>query len=195
MSVKQFIDQMKAVIESVRSEGTKEITCESLIKYLNDVGESASSQPDDTNATTVELEQYKAKVQLQAAAYRHDHEANLEMFRSVIQTGQGAIKSSFLLNGGASLAILAFIGHLAKVDSAKVSEFADCILPFSFGVLFIAIVSGGTYLTQCMYSSSKSWVNKTGVVLQIATVLLTIVSYGMYVWGLMRTYQSFAVFG
>ena len=109
MSVKQFAAQMKATIEDIKSKGTAAIYCDNIIAYLNEVQNSPEPEP-----TLLEIERYKADLQNWIEANKHQHEGNLEMFRSVITAGQGAIKSSFLLNGGAAVAVLAFIAHISQ---------------------------------------------------------------------------------
>ena len=113
------------------------------------------------------------------------------MFRSVITSGQGAIKSSFLLNGGAAVALLAFISHLAQFQPIQVPMFAACLLPFSLGVMAIAVTSGFTYLSQWFYSSLYPGARKAGFVINILCILLGLSSYAMFAWGLFSTYSQF----
>ena len=143
MNAKQFATQMKTMIEDIKSKGTAAIYCDNIIAYLNEVQNSPEPEP-----TPVDFERYKADLQNWIEANKYQHEGNLEMFRSVITSGQGAIKSSLLLNGGAAVALLAFIAHLAELQRDKVSEFASCLLLFAFGVLAIVVTSGCTYLSQ-----------------------------------------------
>src|SRR5512146_1019063 len=143
MNAKQFAAQMKTMIEDIKSKGTAAIYCDNIIAYLNEVQNSPEPDP-----TPVEFERYKADLQSWIETKKYEYEGNLEMFRSVITSGQGAIKSSFLLNGGSAVAMLAFIAHLAEFNAGKVPEFAACLLPFAFGVLAIVVTSGCTYLSQ-----------------------------------------------
>src|SRR5205823_6150772 len=143
MSPKQFAAQMKATIEDIKSKGTAAIYCDNLIAYLNEVQNSPEPEP-----SPLDIERYKADLQNWIEANKYQHEGRLEMFRSVITSGQNAIRSSFLLNGGAAVALLAFIGHLAQFKAERVPEFAACLLPFAYGVLAIAVTSGFTYLSQ-----------------------------------------------
>ena len=52
---------------------------------------------------------------------RQIHEMDLEVYKAVNASGHSAIRSVFLMNGGASLAIAAFIGTIAAADTATVS--------------------------------------------------------------------------
>jgi len=116
------------------------------------------------------------------------------MFRSVITVGQGAIKSSFVLNGGAAIALLAFIGHLAQFKPEKVAEFGACQLPFAYGVLAIAVTSGLTYLSQWLYASPRGLAKRAGFILNLLCIALGLGSYGLFVWGLFATYRAFVAY-
>lgn len=189
MSVKQFAAQLKAVVEDIKANGTAAILCDNLVAYLDEVQNSVESEP-----SPVEIERYKADLQNRIEINKHNHEGRLEMFRSVISSGQSAIKSSFLLNGGAAVAMLAFIGHLAQFSAAKVPEFAACLIPFAFGVLAISLTAGITYLTQWFYASNRKWAQKVGFWLNLFSILLGFSSYGLFAWGLFKTYHSFVAY-
>lgn len=163
MSTKQFATQMKAMIEDIKSQGTVAISCDNLIAYLTEVQNSSEIEP-----TPIEIERYKADLQNWIESHKLRNETELEMFRSVISSGQNAIKSSFFLNGSASVALLAFISHLAQFQPLKVPAFSACLLPFTFGVLAIAITSGLTYLSQWFYASTHIRAHQAGFGLNIA---------------------------
>lgn len=189
MSVKQFAAQFKALIEDIKSKGTAAIYCDNLIAYLNEVQNSSETEP-----SPVEIERFRAHLQNWVETNKRQHEQQLEMFRSVITSGQGAIKSSFLLNGGAAVALLAFIGHLAQFNITKVVIFAPSLLPFSLGVLAIAITSGFTYLSQWLYASPHPRARKAGFICNILCILLGLGSYGLFTWGLFSTYRLFLAY-
>jgi hypothetical protein len=189
MSTKQFATQMKALIEDIKAKGTAAIYCDDLISYLTEVQNSPEPEP-----TLKEIERYKADLQNWIESNKLSNEGKLEMFRSVISSGQNAIKSSFLLNGGASVAILAFIGHLAQFQPLKVSAFASCLLPFTIGVLAIAVSSGLTYLTQWLYASEHLRARKAGFVFNILCILLGFASYAFFACGLFTAYHLFVIY-
>ena len=189
MSVKQFAAQMKATIEDIKAKGTAAIYCDNIIAYLNEVQNSPEPNP-----TPLDIERYKADLQNWIEANKHQHEGRVEMFRSVITAGQGAIKSSFLLNGGAAVAWLAFIAHMAQFNVEKVPGFAACLLPFGFGVLAIAVTSGFTYLSQWLYASHNKSAQTAGFVFNIVCILLGVASYGLFTWGLFATYHVLAAY-
>jgi hypothetical protein len=180
MSTKQFVTQMKTIIKEIQSKGTNTIECDSLIAYLTEVENSSGDEP-----TPTQLEKYKAELQ-------NWHEGKIEMFRSVIASGQNAIKSSFLLNGGASVALLAFISQLTQFQPDKVSVFATCLLPFTFGVLAISATSGFTYLSQWLFASNNLLARKFGFGFNIFCIFLGFSSYVFFAYGLLVAYRLFA---
>lgn len=189
MSAKEFAGQLKQTIEDIKSNGTATIYCDKLIAYLEEVINSPSPV-----VTPAELEQYKAQLQVWVEAEKRNHASDLEMFRSVIQSGQNAVKSSFLLNGGASVALLAFIGKLTEEQHSKIPAFADALTIFVIGVFSIALASGVTYLSQWFYAESESWKQKAGFALNMVSIVLGLSSYAFFIWGMCRAYSSFLAF-
>jgi hypothetical protein len=180
---------MKEMIQDIKSKGTAAIYCDNLIAYLTEVENSPEPEP-----SSVEIERYKADLQNWIESNKYTHEAHLEMFRSVITAGQGAIKSSSLLHGGGAIALLAFIGHLAQFKPEKVAEFGACLLPFAYGVLAIAVISGLTYLSQWLYASPRALAKRAGFVLNLLCIALGLASYGLFAWGLFATYRAFVAY-
>jgi hypothetical protein len=189
MSAKEFAGQLKQTIEGLKNNGTAAIYCDNLIAYLEEVINSPSPV-----VTQAELEHYKAQLQVWVEAEKRNHASDLEMFRSVIQAGQNAVKSSFLLNGGASVALLAFIGKLTEEQQSKIPAFADSLTIFVTGVFAIALASGVTYLSQWFYAESESWKQKTGFALNMVSIVLGLSSYGFFIWGMCRAYSNFLAF-
>lgn len=189
MSVRNFAAQLKAEVEQLKSQGTAAINCDHLIRFL----EQVENDPEP-NPSVRDLERYKAELQQHVDHQRLTFEGNLEMFRSVITVGQGAIKTSFLLNGGAAVAMLAFIGHLAQFSPAKVPEFAATLLPFAHGVLAVAITSGSTYLSQWFYASQWKHGETIGRVLNVLCILLGLASYGLFLRGLYSVFSALSAF-
>ena len=179
MNTKQFATEMRTAIADIQSKGINSIPCNNLIAYLDNVISSPGVEPSQ-----VEVANYKARLQ-------NLNESRLEMFRSVITAGQGAIRSSLLLNGGAAVALLAFMGHLAQHDSEKVTSFAICLVAFAFGSLAIVMTSGLTYLSQWFYASDSSSAQKCGRCLNVSSIILGVISYGLFAWGIFEVYCEF----
>ncbi len=187
MSTRQFVGQMKSQIEDIKMKGTTAIDCDNLIAYL-----SEAEKLKDVDPTAIEIEMLKANLQYGIEFNKHTYQERLEMFKSVIVAGQGAINSSLLLNGGAAVAVLAFISRVAESKPTKVPLFGDCLLGFAFGVLAIAMASGFTYLSQWLYASPYPWAQKSGFGVNVFAILLGLTSYGLFAWGLFAAYRVLA---
>ncbi len=176
MATKDFAQSLKTTIEGIKADGTNSIECDNLIAFLDQV--ITSPQPD-------EHEQYRQDLARHAEM---KHASDLEMFKSVIDAGQNAIKGSMLLNGGAAIAMLAFIGNLADKDAARAMHFASTIVPFAVGALFAGMLSGATYLSQWLYAHEKT--EKAGFVMNLVCIALGLASYGTFIWGLAEAYDK-----
>lgn len=189
MSVKQFAAQMKVFVEELKAKGVSSLSCDSILTFLNSV-----EKMPNTGSSARDIEFYKANLQHAADSNRYQHERWLEAFRATINAGQGAMKSSFLLNGGGAIALLAFITHLAQFRPEKVPDFSACLLPFVYGVLAISITSGFSYLSQWFDASDKPWASSVAFKLNIFCILLGFSSYFLFLWGILSTRSAFEVY-
>lgn len=188
MEAKQFALELKANIEQLSREGVEHISSENLIRYID------TAVHDLDGRTEFDIELYKANLQKWVEEHRNAHTHSVEMFKSVISAGQSALRTSFLMNGGASIALLTFIGHLATQAPVKVPLLANGLAIFVFGVLVSGITSGTTYLSQWFYAGGKPWKETTGFTLNILAIVFGLASYGIFSWGMYEAYSVFRGF-
>ncbi|WP_047145281.1 hypothetical protein [Aquamicrobium sp. LC103] len=186
MGTKEFAGQMKAEIESLKSQGVAAVLVENLINYL-----SLVEQSPEPNPSPAELERYKAELAQHAENVKLIHASQMEMFRSVIMLGQNAIRSMTMINGGASVALLAFLGHLASIRSEAIPTYANCLAPFVVGTLLAGLVSGGTYLSQWLYAGESKCKETAGFIANLVVILLGIASFAAFGVGALWTYDAF----
>lgn len=110
-----------------------------------------------------ESERRRAIAELHLAAYTSQRAAelqhlalvassDLEAFRVTIQAGAIARKDLLIINGGASVALLALLGHFVASGKMQATmTFAPVLLSFSLGVVMCALCSGFTYASQAFY--------------------------------------------
>ena len=190
MTTKTFATELRDLIGSIRDkQGIAEIKCDNLIAYLEEVINS----PDE-EVSAIQMEKYKAELQLWIKQNEAVQASSLERFRTVILAGQSALKTAFLMNGGATVALLAFLGKLSDQHQDKIAAFASSMVVFVMGVLAITMASGFTYLSSGFYEGSKSWQQKTGFWLNIFTIAAGFSSYGFFIWGTIRAYNAFMGF-
>lgn len=169
----------------------KSVTIESLETVLKDIEALAELSGKEL---TREIEQYNAVQATSLAEYHAETSIKLETFRSVISCGQSALKSATLINGGAAVALLAFIGHVWGKDlsSLVLNGLSFSLLLFVFGVLCSAIASGTTYLAQAFYDGD--W-DKTAQTINAISILLVLGSYVLFFLGAYKAYSIFLLNG
>jgi hypothetical protein len=142
---KTAIQIIREHVRAVQKEGGCWVTAESIEQLLDHL-DSGRAEKEIAALVDADKEMALAK-----------HHGDLELFKSVIQSGESARKSFFLLNGGAAVAVLALIGHFSTsaTTAAQVNKFAVPLLFFACGLLFAAMASGGTYLVQKAYADSR----------------------------------------
>jgi len=186
IGTREFAAQLRAEIEELKGQGVAAVFVDNLINYLTSVEQSPEQNPGPA-----ELERYKAELNHDVETMKHRNAANLENFKAVIAAGQNAIRSMILINGGASVAMLAFIGHLARIGSASVPTFANCLLPFVGGTLLGGLVSGGTYLAQFFFGGSTERSHQIGGYINTAVIVLGLLSFVAFGIGAWWTYEAF----
>jgi len=188
MTVKKFASQL---LESVRDikKHSESIHCDNLITYLESAIATTPSE-----ATTDQIEHLKAQLQLMVEREKSNYANDLEMFRSVIQSGQNAVKSALLMNGGAAVALLAYIGKLTETQQLRIPVFAEALAIFVLGVFAIVVSSGSTYLSQWFYAEEATWKQRVGLGFNLFSITLGLASYGFFIWGMSVAYSAFLAF-
>jgi hypothetical protein len=164
MNVTQLIALIRSNIARLRSENAELVTIASLETLLATVENHVAQQPDDPMVAiaieNAKLQHEHAKLQHASnlAQYEARNASARELFKSVITTAGVAIKSLILINGGAAVALLAFIGHLATSETnqhaAPVHAFAFPLLWFVIGVWTAALFAGFVAAAQKLYSEA-----------------------------------------
>ena len=127
------------------------------------------------------------------AQWEKAHESKMETYRFMIASGQSAMKATVLINGGAAIALLAFIGHL--VASAQASSIPELAVPLAG---FVAAVLCGvmsivlTYVTLSSYSADKVTRGNISNWFAVGFVVLSYVLFGLGSW---LAYQGFLLLG
>ena len=129
--------------------------------------------------------------------------AALQMFQSVIEYGRDALKAAMLVNGGAAVALLAFIGKIWSAENGlgAATPLACSLALFAFGVLFAALSTFFTYCTQYSYltaqgivkedpGKSRSW-DRWGRFFHLTVLVLVFSSFVLFALGVYTTYQLF----
>ena len=181
METKEAIDKLKSDLAEVKAQGQATVAIEALENYL------AGLEKDDL----VSIELRKLDHQRSLAYYDAQAKFKIEMFKSVIDAGKEALNAALLINGGAVVAFLGFLGSmLSKSGSESLGlKLTIPLLSFSSGVLFSALSFGMRYLCQFFYERKCV---KTGHSFNILTILLAITAYTVFGYGVYMAYAAFA---
>jgi hypothetical protein len=109
---------------------------------------------DNSENSKREWELWKAQNRRDLEIWKTQCLYDIASFHNTNMQGQGTLKAALLINGGASVALLAFIGTTIGKDMTNCLSLVLCfsMLLFVFGVLCVAIASGVTYLGGLVYS-------------------------------------------
>jgi len=186
MNENQIIQTIKNDIASAKNSGSYAIDVESLINYIESI-EQNLNQKNNTPSKEESLERFKALNANSLAHYNWVREQDIELFKSVILSGQSSLKAVIILHGGAAVALLAFIGHLIVNSGTRflIAQFSPVMTCFLVGVLLGVISHGSTYFAQ--YSFHRKW-NTFGNICNIFTIFLTTLSYLIFAYSCFLNY-------
>lgn len=145
--------------------------------------EPIANKNSETEITELELE-----------LLRMEHSRAVESYKSTIENGRNALRSLFIMNGGAAVAMAAFIGNSADSPNRALNleTLSASIAIFAFGVLFASLAHGTNYIATFFYNSedgSKS--AKIGHCVNFITIFFAICGYVSFGMGLLRATQGF----
>lgn len=192
MENEELIGQIRQDVRAVREKGQQVIDAAALDAYLLELQKTASlTKEERQQAHQSQLEHFKATHASNLAQYAVQNQAALEMLRSVITLGQGALRAAMLINGGAAVATLGFLSNAwtKGVPPAILAGLPQSMLFFVFGVLAAAVASGFTYLSQEAFASEQ---RRFGQIMRAVVIALVIVSYVLFGLG---SWKAYAVFG
>lgn len=188
MKASEVLQVLKSSIAVTKESGADQVSLVDLEAYVERLEETAKQTPEGAAAGDAAMEAYRADLTAWISSRQQRHEYDLEMLRAVITTGQSGLKSSLLINGGAAVALLAFIGGLwPKVESQSIIEaLATSLAHFVFGVLSAAVATGFTYFSQAGYGNefgrASHSIGRVGHICAVLGVFAAYVLFGRGAW-------------
>jgi hypothetical protein len=126
------------------------------------------------------------------------HERDLEFIRSTVAAAHVALKAALLINGGAAVAMLAFIGNVFRAcrDTSLVPALSFALLLHVFGVLAAAVATGTAYVAQAGFGNElgKHSVGLGGAFRVISCALIA-TSYVLFGYASWAAYMAFVSAG
>jgi hypothetical protein len=108
-----------------------------------------------------EKAEYVFEIRREEAIRAHDGEQDFwkQTNQAAIDSGSLAIKTAFLINGGAAVAMLTFIGGLVgqgRIGDTDLHSLSNSLMWFAAGVAFAAASTGAAYFTNFYTAASSS---------------------------------------
>lgn len=200
MDTISLINELREAIQNIKKSGQEVLSIDRLNSYLDEVQKIWESAKNNSEQEQHRIERELAHSQKQ---FENDMEVakirsaeSLAMFNSVIEAGLNALKSAIIINGGAAIALLAFIGGILQKDEhtkvIEISSIGYALLVFVFGAGLSGMATGVRYLAQFLYSGAliksyqgfdKNLERYAGHFFNSLTILMGIASYVSFFWG------------
>lgn len=103
--------------------------------------------------------------------WRHYRDWQLDNQRQVIGLAQSALRGFAIINAGAIVALLAFLGNV-WTKGITLEPFLVSMWAFALGVVLSALASALSYLTQLLYGSESEKTQKVAAGFHVVTVLV-----------------------
>ncbi len=193
MNAHDIIQITREAISDAEKRGVTAISPESLNQLLSNLEKAIDPHPSADCGPDVRVERYKAELEIWVAQFQHSHSIQVEMFRAVVMAGQSAMQSVVLINGGAAVALLAFLGHAisTKASAVFVQPIANALYLFVIGVLYGSLAMGSTYVSQSLYAIDINRRGPLAILFHALTVLLTVLAYVWFFRGACHAISGF----
>lgn len=193
MRVKEVIGIYTAAIADAAAQGADSVPVSELQRVNVEISKIAAESPEDVAVGEAALEEYKAQLAANIEHHRNLNDFNLEMLRGTVATGQSAVKSALLINGGAAVAVLAFLGNAWNKGFPHhvLTSAAYGLSLFVWGVLAAAAASGFTYISQAGFGNEFGRRSQIiGTSGRIMAIVLVAAAYGLFACASWQTYIS-----
>ena len=193
MDANELLEYIREDERALREQNVEVIYPKNFYSWVKEL-EALVKSSEGGPLTDAQIEENRATHQSNLAAYNVQWASNLEMFRATVQYGQAALKSVILINGGASVALLAFIGNIFSnniVEPKILIGLSNSLIGFVLGVLFSAVAVGLTYLAQSCFGLMSKGGKLAGHVLNGIIISLVISAYYLFFYGAFEAYKTF----
>jgi len=174
MEPNQIISTVKSELEKLKKSGHKDVSIQGLENYLDGLSNQAADSKD------IRLARYNAENQSNIEKYKEDRAEWRELFKATVGHSQSAIKLQALVNGGAAVALLAFIGKIwsPEFSGTVIAEFIPfALILYCCGVGAAVITQSLTYISQHYFTYDADKVAKVIRFFAQCTALLSLVLF------------------
>lgn len=153
------LKELSDALDDLAQSGHTTVPVYGLKKFITesfaDESDSESLCDEKRRAHELSLEAWKMDCQYSLEQSRIQSSSELEMFKATIEAGGSALKAAMLLNGGAAIALLTFLGNAwAKFPDSQRGDLFDmnrAMLWFFVGTATAGAAYLARYITQFWY--------------------------------------------
>lgn len=181
------IELLQSELKRLEADGNTVVSIKALLTYIK--GLSA----DNKKHHDLLMAKFSAANQSSLEKYKENRAEWRELFKAVISNGQAAIKLFATVNGGAALALLAFIGKVwvpQFPESVLGYNITLALLYFCIGLGIAAVTQGFSYLGQHCFTYDF---DKIGRFIQIVTVFFGLFSMVLFFCGVLSACKGFGL--
>ncbi|MFJ7567857.1 hypothetical protein ACIQW9_12945 [Herminiimonas sp. NPDC097707] len=193
MNSSDLVSDLREGLIALKAKGMSEIPIVNIEAYLNEVEKSIkTSAADSEQERAYALKKWELDTEVWKVNAGLQSDQHLEMFKSVIEAGGTALKSAMLINGGAAIALLAFLGNLLTRqphlgDSVIISKLNYAMMIFVCGVGCAALATAARYLAQVCYAEfGQTWGGK----FRIVAIVFALASFSSFFYGGVSAYGA-----
>jgi hypothetical protein len=182
MEPAQVIEQLQKELVGVKAKGQDTVTIAALESYLDGLRSSASQS----------IEFQKLETQRSLAQLDVQTKHSIEMFKAVVESGREALNALVIVNGGAVIALLGFMGAVISkgLPQSLGLGLTLPILQFGIGVLMGAVGFMMRYFSQACYATDKK---KCGDAFRWVAISVALIGYGLFGFGIYGAYCAFSI--
>ncbi len=191
MNSSELLNQIKKDVNQAKSDGVEVIPVDNLLNYLSGFDVNVHPQLNEIN-----LEGYKHQNSTQLEIMKIENNFQIESFKAAINIGANACRTFLIMNGGAAIALLAFLGNIWNKSSSieAASAVAAALFLFCGGVVLAGLCSGLSYISQSLFAASVLGTHKGylwgGHIINTLACLAGAGSVAIFAYGSYSAYQS-----
>jgi hypothetical protein len=148
---------LPSILAQLTEAGVTDIKTSALAELIQIAAERQPGVSDERYKVWLRawLEDRKAEQNAAMTVFTTKKEFRIESHRAAVGLAQASLRSITFMNGGAAVAVLAFIGSLASRIPSNVTYVRDlrpALSMFALGVLISACATGSSYLSQAHFT-------------------------------------------
>lgn len=172
MEESKALNEIQSELTKLEKAGHQDVSVKALQEYISKLKDHTS------NSQEFRKMQFQGNIE----KYKEDRAEWRELFKATSTTAHSALRTIILINGGAAVALLAFLGKVwgSTVSHIYLDDFAVALFIFVCGVLSAALSTGFTYLSQHCYTYHN---DKFGNITRAIANAMAACAYIAFGWG------------